>query len=96
MFLVVFSLTGVKARTLDPKFMLEIEDEILMLMRTIFKRAFGNRFYRVVITRFSNHKKGIVIQSAVLVGKLHILIYKLESNNIKHLKKNSGSFLSEV
>ena len=72
----MFSLTGVMARPLDPTFMLEMEDEILMLMRTIFRRAFGNRFYRVVHIGFSNHKKGMVIQMAVLVGNpynLHVL-----------------------
>ena len=75
--------------------MLEIEDEILMLMRTIFKRAFGNRFYRVVIIRYSNHKKGIVIQSAVLVGKLHILInLQVRKQQYQALEKNLGSFLS--
>ena len=56
------------ARPLDPTFMLEIEDEILMLMRNLFRKAFGNRFYRVVIMGFRNHQTGMVIQSAVLVG----------------------------
>ena len=61
------------ARPLDPTFMLEIEDEILMLMRNLFRRAFGNRFYRVVIMGFRNHKTGMVIQSAVLVGNIFII-----------------------
>ena len=66
----MFSLTGVMARPLDPTFMLEFEDETLTLMRNLFRRAFGNRFYRVVFMGFRNHKTGIVIQSAVLVGNL--------------------------
>ena len=67
----MFSLTGVMARPLDPTFMLEFEDETLTLMRNLFRRAFGNRFYRVVIMGFRNHKTGIVIQTAVLVGNLY-------------------------
>ena len=51
--------------------MSEIEDELLMLMRNLFRSAFGNRFYRVVIMGFRNHKTGMVIQSAVLVGNLY-------------------------
>ena len=51
--------------------MSEIEDELLMLMRNLFRSAFGNRFYRVVIMGFRNHKTGMVIQSAVLMGNLY-------------------------
>ena len=61
------------ARPLDPTFMLEIEDEILMLMRNLFRRVFGNRFYRFVIMGFRNHKTGMVIQSSVLVGNIFII-----------------------
>ena len=64
------------ARPLDPKFMMEIEDEMLMLVRTLFRRAFGNRFYRVVIMGFRNHRTGMVIESAVLVGKLLSFIHR--------------------
>ena len=70
------------ARPLDPKFMMEIEDEMLMLVRTLFRRAFGNRFYRVVIMGFRNHRTGMVIESAVLVGKLLSLIIYTQ-NKIK-------------
>ena len=38
----------------------------------IYRKKFGELFYRVIIMNLKDHTKGMLIESAVLLGKIYL------------------------
>jgi len=61
-----FSLTDVKLRH-EPTWKSQMTDILQHILRSLFKRKFGEMFYKVVILDYIDHTKGVLVEAGVML-----------------------------
>ena len=51
----------------DRQWTLEMRDVLLNMMRTFFRRKFGELFYRLVVIDLKPHSKGLIVEMGLLL-----------------------------
>ena len=51
----------------DRQWTLEMRDVLLNMMRTFFRRKFGELFYRLVVIDLKPHPKGLIVEMGLLL-----------------------------